>query len=357
MSAAPIAYPLFIGTYSRLTGAGIYRVTFAPSSGALSEPVRVAELERPSFLCYSPDQRFLYSLSPADDTVVAYAVDHAIGTLKELNRQPTGFSGACFVITDATNRTVIAISYGDGAVVSFPVNADGSLLPRRSLLHHQGQVGPHAERQDKPHAHSATVSPDNRFVYVCDLGLDRVVAYRLDPAQATLEPVPAADGVSPAGSGPRHAKFTADGRFFYVVNELAGSVSTFACDPASGQLTHVEAASTLRGDYAGQNTSSEIRLHPSEHYVYAGNRGPDDLAVFRRDPQSGRLSRIQIIPTGGGHPRNFALSPDGKWLVCANRDDNNLTVFELDPATGQLTATTHTVTLPEPVCVLMPHRT
>jgi 6-phosphogluconolactonase len=354
MSATPIAYPVFIGTYGRQSGAGIYRVTFDPTSGALSEPVRVADLVRPSFLSYSPDQRHLYALSQADESVVAFAVDHSIGTLKELNRQPTGFAGACFVITDHAGRTALAVSYGDAAVAAFPVQSDGALGPRTALVRHEGQVGPHAERQDQPHAHSATVTPNDRFVYVCDLGMDRVVAYRLDATSAALTPAPEADGTAPAGAGPRHAKLTADGRQLYVVNELQGSVTLYYCDPTNGRLTRDQTVSALREDFSGENISAEIRLHPHEGFVYVSNRGPDELAVFRRDRDSGQLTRIQVMATGGGHPRNFALSPDGRWLICANRDSNSLTVFAVDPASGHLTRTNHAATVPEPVCVLFP---
>jgi 6-phosphogluconolactonase len=356
MSAAQLAYPLFIGTYGRTSGAGIYRVTFDPVSGALSETSRVADLARPSFIAYSPDNRFLYALSQSDESVAAFAVDHSIGTLKPLNREPTGFGGSCYVGVDRSGRTVIAISYGDAAVASFPIQADGRLGPRSSLFKHQGQVGPNAARQDRPHAHSATISPDNRFVYVCDLGLDRVVTYRLDAARAELTPAPEADGVSPPGAGPRHSKITADGRFLYVVNELTGSVSVFARDLESGVLTLLETVSTLEDGFSGKNDSSEIRLHPTERFIYVANRGPDTLAVLVRDVRTGLLTRIQTISTGGDHPRNFAVSPDGRWLVCANRDSNNLVVFGIDPASGRLTDGNHRTTVPEPVCVLFPNR-
>lgn len=356
MSAAPIPYPLFIGTYGRSAGAGIYRVTFDPSSGSLSEPTRIVDLVRPSFLCYSPDNRFLYSISQDDDSIAAFAADQAIGRLDELNRQPLGVAGACYVGTDATGRTLVAISYGEGAVIAFPIQSDGRLGPRSGLFRHQGN-GPHPRRQEKAHAHSATFSPDNRFVYVCDLGIDRVLAYRLtDAAAGRLEPAPESDGITPPGSGPRHAKLTADGHFLYVLNELIGSVSVFNREAATGALTLIETVSSLQPGFTGENGSSEIRLHPSERFVYAANRGPDDLAVFARDSASGRLQAIQHIPSGGGHPRNFAVSPDGEWLVCANRDANNLVVFSIDPATGALRPTGQTVTVPEPVCVLFPNR-
>lgn len=354
MSAAtPVPYPLFIGTYGRTAGAGVYRVTFDPTSGALSEPHRVADLERPSFLCYSPDRRRLYAISQADDSIVAFAVDASIGTLREINRQPLGAAGACFVGTDHAGRCLVAISYGDAVVTVFPLRPDGGLQPRSTQFRHEGR-GPNPARQERAHAHSVTFSPDDRFAYVCDLGMDRVVAYQVDGFAARLTPRPECDGVSPPGSGPRHAKLTADGAFLYVSNELAGSVSVFARDSASGALRLVETVGGLRDDFRGENSSSEIQLHPTERFVYLANRGPDDLAVFERDVNTGRLRRVQNIPTGGAHPRHFALSPNGRWLLAANRDSNNLVAFAIDPATGRLSPGHHRAMVPEPVCVLFP---
>ena len=351
MSAAVSPYPVYLGTYGKSAEAGVYRIMFDPEQGRMSQLTRAAELVRPSFLCYAPNRRVLYSLSQGDDTVVAFALED--GALREINRQPLGVGGACYIGTDAAGQTLIAISYGDGAVVAYPLRNDGGLEPRSALFRHEGR-GPNAARQEKAHAHSATFSPDDRFVYICDLGMDRVVAYRLTGNPGGLIAAPEADGVCPPGVGPRHAKITADGLFLYVVNELIGSVSVFTRDLESGALRLEQTVSTLRDDYRGENGSSEIRLHPEERFVYAANRGPDDLAVFSRDAATGRLERIQNIPTGGGHPRNFALSPDGRWLIAANRDANDLTLFSIDRTTGRLTATGETLSVPEPVCVLFP---
>jgi 6-phosphogluconolactonase len=211
-----------------------------------------------------------------------------------------------------------------------------------------GKLGPNQARQDKPHPHSVTFSPDGHFAYVCDLGLDKIFCYRLDASAL----VPAGEFATAPGAGPRHSKFSADGKFFYVLNELDGTIATYACDPATGALTAKQAVPTLPEGFTGNNTCAEIRLHPNGRFVYGSNRGHDSIAVFARNPADGTLKRIEIVPSGGGHPRNFALSLDGAWLVCANRDSNNLVVFKVDPVTGRLTATGHTAKVPQAVCVL-----
>ncbi|MDQ5980678.1 MAG: 6-phosphogluconolactonase [Verrucomicrobiota bacterium] len=350
---------IFLGTYTPANGEsrGIYAVRLDSATGTLSEPVLVAETPNPTFLAWHPDGRTLYALSESDSVngrpggaLTAFRYDPAAGTLTKLNTESTGGIGLTHVGIDATGRTAAVISYSGGYVASFPLKADGSLGARTTFLPHTGTLGPNTKRQDKPHPHSVTFSPDNRFVYICDLGLDRVVHYKLDPATATL--TPAGEAASLPGAGPRHSKFTSDGKFLHVIGELNGSVETFSVDAATGALTRVQAVATLPDDFTGENTCAEIRLSPDERFVYGSNRGHDSLAVFSRDAASGKLSLVEIVPTGGKHPRNFNLSPDGRWLVCGNRDSDNVTVFARDAATGRLTRTTQTLKVPQAVCVL-----
>jgi len=185
---------------------------------------------------------------------------------------------------------------------------------------------------------------------VCDLGLDQIVRYRLDAATGGL--TPAGSTATTPGAGPRHAKFSDDGRFLHVINELDATIAVHAVEPATGALTLLQRVPTLPADFTGPNTTAEIRLHPNGRFVYGSNRGHDSLAVFAREPATGRLTPVELVPSGGGHPRNFALSPDGAWLVCANRDSDNLVVFRVDAATGRLTPTGQGATVPQAVCVL-----
>jgi 6-phosphogluconolactonase len=192
--------------------------------------------------------------------------------------------------------------------------------------------------------HSVTLSPDERFVIVADLGTDRVVSYPL-LTEGTLGPTAASFSAKP-GAGPRHAKFSRDGRYLHVVNELDNTITTLAYDAATGALSLAGSVNTLPADFTGVSTAAEIRVHPVGRFVYASNRGHDSIAVFEEDVTSGRLHHVQTIASGGRTPRNFALSPDGRWLVCGHQDTPLLTVFEVDTATGRLKRTPHSAGRP-----------
>ena len=356
MSAA--SQLIFIGTYTPKDGAsrGIYAVRLDSTTGALSAPVLAAETSNPTFLALRPDGRVLYALTDGQTggAVNAYTLDAPTGALTLLNQQPSGGGGLAHLSPDATGRTLIAVSYGDGYVVSFPLGADGRIGAHLPLIPHHGPLGPNTARQEKSHAHSVTLSPDNRFAFVADLGLDRVFSYRLDAATAALAPNDPAFIATAPGAGPRHSKFSADGHFFYVLDELDGTVTVCTYDDARGAGTPIQRISTLPAGFkiTDPDRAAEIRIHPNGKFLYASNRGAfDSLAVFAVNAD-GTLQLVEILPSGGSHPRNFALSPDGAWLICANRDSNNLVVFKVDPATGRLTATGHTVRVPQAVCVL-----
>jgi 6-phosphogluconolactonase len=357
MSASSLL--IFLGTYTPAGGAsrGIYAVRLDTDTGALSEPELAAAAPNPTFLTWHPDGRTLYALGQSGTVndkpggaLVAFRHDAASGKLTPLNTGPTGSISLAHVGVDATGRTVVAVSYHGGQVASFPLAADGRLGPRTTLITHTGQPGPNAKRQTKAYPHSVAFSPDNRFAYVCDLGLDRIFQYRLDPAAATLTPV--SEIATKPGAGPRHSKFTSDGKFFYVINELDSTIASYAPNPDTGMLESLQTLSTLPGGISGENICAEIRLSPDERFVYGSNRGHDSIAVFARDPNKGTLNLVEIVPTAGKHPRNFSLSPDGHWLVCANKDSDNATVFKVDAVSGRLTPAGQPVTVPQAVCVL-----
>jgi 6-phosphogluconolactonase len=357
MSAA--SQLLVIGTYTPKDGPsrGIYTVRLDTDTGALSAPVLAAETPNPTFLALHANGEVVYAVTESGlvdgkpgGSVAAYRLDRAAGKLTALNVQSTGGASACHVTPDATGRMVVTVAYSGRQIVAQSLGTDGRVGATRSSITSAGPLGPNSARQDQAHPHSTTFSPDNRFAYVCDLGRDKILCFRTDPAAATL--TPAGEFASAPGAGPRHSKFSPDGRFFYVLNELNGTIATYACDPATGALTPKQVVATLPEGFTGLNTCAEIRLHPSGRFVYASNRGHDSIAVFARNPAAGTLTRIEIVPSSGGHPRNFALSPDGAWLVCANRDSSNLVVFKVDPATGRLTATGHTAIVPLAVCVV-----
>lgn len=360
MALLPLALSMFyLGTSP--TGPeheakGIYRVAFNAETGELSPPVLAAEALNPAFLAWHPSGRALYAVNESKrfegqpgGGVSAFAVDPQSGALTLLNRRPAGGDNPCHLAVDASGRVLVAANYSSGSVSVFPILADGSLGERSGLYQHAG-TGPDPKRQEGPHAHGIAFSPDNRFVLVNDLGIDGIVIYRLDPEHARL----ALHGTvkTAPGAGPRHFVFAPGGRGGYAINELDNTISRFEWDAQKGALALCESVSTLPGGFASFSKTSELLFHPNGEFLYGSNRGHDSIAVYRRDPPTGRLSLVEIVPAGGSEPRSFGLSPDGRWLIAANQYVHALQLFRVDPQSGKLTPRGEPVRAPSPICVL-----
>jgi 6-phosphogluconolactonase len=340
---------------------GIYLLRFDPDRGALSGPVPVAEARNSTFLAHDPVGRRLYvsgelsfepPVSPAMGGVTAYAIDPASGALNFINQRSTGGNSTTHLAVDSTGRAVVAANFDEGYVCVLPLAADGGLELCSAWIEEHGPLGPDRKRQTQPHPHGVVVSPDNRFMFSCDLGLDRVLGYRLDPVKGLISPNDPPFAATPAGSGPHHGVFSRDGRFFYVVNEMGSSVCVFAYDSSRGALALRQTISALPAGFAGANTSAEILIHPNDRFVYASDRGADAIAVFARNPQDGRLTLVSVEPSGGRIPRSFTLSRDGRWLISANFGSDTLTVFRVDATTGRLAPNRQSAAVKKPFTIL-----
>lgn len=342
---------IYFGTYTKTTSRGIYAARLDDETGALSSPILVAEAPNPTWVTISPDKRFLYAVHGSKAQAIGYKIDATTGQLTPLPlpakaSEPAG--GPCHLAIDATGRTLLAANYGDGYVAAIPIHADGTLGDPK-IIQHTGQ-GPNPQRQDKPHVHCVQVSPDNRFVLVCDLGLDKIFTYALDPATATLSPGNPAFVAAQPCSGPRHVKFSPDGRRVYNITEMGSTIVTYDYNAANGALTPVQTISTLPSDYQAK-WGAEVRVHPNGKFVYGSNRGHDSIAVFSVDPATGKLTLVELVPCGGEIPRNFTLSPDGQWLVCGHQGSDNITLFRVDAATGRLTRMPQSIDVSMCICV------
>ena len=354
----PPYYRFYIGTYTRTTSLGIYGAQIDSSSGALSPASHIAALANPTWLTLHPGRQLFYAnqeLKSADGKPVGAVAAFSAAPLGDapapLNVESTAAT-LCHTAVDHTGNVLIAVSYSGGQVSTFPLGPDGRLSPRRSFVTHHGPLGPQTNRQDKPHPHSVTISPDNRLACVTDLGLDRVYCYDLHVATATITPAAVPFLTLPPGTGPRHAKFSADGRFFYVIGELANTVTVFAHDAGAGAFQTVQSQPTLPADFAGESTAAEIRLHPNGRFLYGSNRGHDSLVVFAIAPSTGLLNWVETVNCGGVQPRNFELTPDGAWLVCAHQGSDSLVSFRVDSSSGRLTLLPGKITVSQPVCIL-----
>jgi 6-phosphogluconolactonase len=350
--------PILFGTGRILhgVGEGIYVYSLDESSGAL-EPIRkTTGIANPSYLAFDASQRLLYAVNElktyegkATGTVSAFAVDGGTGRLELLNKQLTHGTDPCHVAVDRERRYVFVANFMSGSVCVLPVRDDGALGEACDVVQHHGSsIDP--RRQSGPHAHSVTLDATERFAFVPDLGLDKLMIYRFDPKGGKLDPnaVPWID--TKRGAGPRHLSFHPDGVVAYLVNELDSTVAVLAYDGTSGNFVHLQSIRTLPDGFAGESTCASIHVHPSGRFVYTSNRGHDSIVIHGVDPASGRLGYIAHEPTQGRTPRSFAIDPGGRFLVVANQDSDSLVTFRIDPLSGKLKPA-HVAKAPTPVCV------
>ena len=243
------------------------------------------------------------------------------------------------------------VNYFSGSVASFAVNADGTIGRRTGFDMHSGS-GPDTERQPGPHPHEAVFSPDNRFLFVPDLGNDRVYIYKLDLARQSFSPAEPAFVSVAAGVGPRHLLFGPGAKFAYLICEMGSRVIVFSYDAAHGALHEVQSISTLPADYKGPDASAEIQIDREGRHLYASNRGHNSIAVFSIDPRDGKLTKTQNASTMGDWPRSFVLDPTGKYLIVADQNSDRLVSFTIDPQDGRLLPTGKSQDAGSPVCIL-----
>jgi 6-phosphogluconolactonase len=355
------AFWVYVGTYTggKSPSEGIYLFELELADGRLIARGVAARSKDPSFLAIHPNGKFLYSVNELGELngrpgggVTSYAIDRLTGGLTTLNQQASAGAGPCHLTVDRTGKVVLVANYGSGSVAALPIQENGSLKPASSAIQHEGQ-GTDPSRQEGPHAHSINVDAANRFAIAADLGLDRVFVYKLDADHGTLAANdPPAVSIAP-GSGPRHFAFHPGGRFAYVINELANTITAFSYDAEKGVLIENQTITTLPAEYSGRSYTAEVQVHPSGKFVYGSNRGHDSIAVFSVDESSGKLSLVEIEPTQGKNPRNFAIDPTGTYLLAENQDSDSIVVFKIDADSGQLEPTGTKVIVPMPVCIKM----
>lgn len=333
---------------------GIYRATFDTEAGKLTAATLAAEIGSAGFLALHPDGRKLYATAtfPGGAGAAAYHL-RADGALEPINTSSSGDGGAAHIAVHPSGRFLVTAQYGGGSVALFPLDPDGRLGPAKVTEHGPGS-GVDPRRQAAAHPHYCGFSPDGRFALVPDLGMDGIVIYRINQAALTLERHGFAASVP--GGGPRHMRFSPDGRFIYLLNELALSVTSFAWDPDAGtarQLATVPALSEEAKAGEDFNSAAEILVHPSGRFLYSSNRGHDTVTVYRANPATAALQVIQVQPVRGAFPRNIALAPGARWLLAAGADSNTVAVHRVNQETGELTYQTKgVINVPAPICIL-----
>jgi 6-phosphogluconolactonase len=349
---------------------GIYLSRFNPVNGQLTAPVLAAETVRPSFLATARvgKNNILYAANEGNDEqnsgVSTFLIDPANGSLKLLGRVTGSGVGPCYVSVDGTASAVFVANYSGSSVSSFKVRPDGTLTEPVDHLDFKqktfGHHGPNAARQETSHPHSATISPDNRFLIVNDLGNDDIVTFFIHPETARLG-TPHLNEMRVPGTGPRHIAFHPNGRWAYGINELSSTIdhylwnathATASAEPVALLTNAGNSVSTLDANFHGPNTAAEIVVSPDGNTVIASNRGENSLVVFKIDSLTGSLTFAQRLSCGGNAPRQFTLDPTGRWLVCGNQDSASVTVFSRDQNTGGLSGPQQTIAIESPQMVL-----
>jgi 6-phosphogluconolactonase len=356
---------VYVGTYTapRGKGKGIYLFRLQTDNLEVSQNITLvplgiaAETPNPSFIAFDLKRRLLFAVNETDafdgqrtGAVSAFSIDAATGVLTLLNQRSSNGTAPCHLVLDKDNRHVLVANYGSGSVAVLPVGSDGRLGAATDVVQHTGRsVNP--DRQTGPHAHCVTLDPANRFAFVCDLGIDKILTYRFDAQRGTLTPGdPAFTAVKP-GAGPRHMVFRPDGRFAYVVNELSSTITAFDYDGSAGLLKELQTVSTVPAYFDGANSGAEIDVHSSGRYLYVSNRGHNSVVLFSIDPERGTLTYIEEQGTGGSKPRHFGIDPSAKYLAIANQDSDTVLVCRIDAGNGRLKPSGVFASAPSPVCV------
>jgi 6-phosphogluconolactonase len=391
----PLPQPLVLfGTDTARPGAkGVYSARFDPNTGRFSAPVLAAACLRPAYFALNeiilpgpagskpqvqlprrgqPQiqmRHLLYVANEGSDEktsgISSYQLDIATGALTFMGQVSAGGAGPCYVSVDSSGRSAYVANYAGGTIASYQVLADGSLsqpVDRVDFHDHAvfGHPGPVKDRQDGPHPHSATLSPDNRFVIVNDLGDDAIATFPIDPKTAQLGK-PHLFTTMPPGTGPRHIAFHPNQRWAYGIDELASRIDQYlytdmhATPGIEAQAIFAGAGhsvSTLDPGFHGLNTAAEVYVVPTGEFLYASNRGEDTLVVFAIDETTGALTLRQRISCGGKMPRHFTLDHSGNWLICGNQDSASVTVFARDGGTGKLSGPVQTLPLVAPMFTL-----
>ncbi|HLN33618.1 MAG TPA: lactonase family protein [Gemmataceae bacterium] len=348
---------VYVGTYTEGASKGIYRFELDLANGNLTSGTLAAKSVNPSFLAIDPAHRFLYAVNEvatfggkSSGAVSAFFIDPRNGNLTFLNQQPSEGSGPCHIVIDSRGKYALVANYGGGNAVVLPIQSDGRLAKSTAFVQHQGS-GTNPNRQGGPHAHSINLDAANRFAFIADLGLDKIVVYKFDARLGTLVPNDSPSVAIAPGSGPRHFAFHPNGRTAYVINELQSTVTAFRYDPAHGVLKAVQTISTLPMGFTGESSTAEVQVHPSGKFLYGSNRGHDSIAIFAINPATGGLKPVGHQANQIKTPRNFGIDPTGNYMLVANQDGNSIVVFRIDLNTGELSPTGVVAEVPTPVCV------
>jgi 6-phosphogluconolactonase len=329
-------YLMYVGSYTAGTSKGIYAWTFDSTNGKISPLGLMAQTPQPAHLWIAPNGKTLYTVNWENEGgVSAYRIDPHTGALTFLNKTSSHGAQPNQVVVDPSGRVAVTVNYTSGSLAAYRLEPDGKLGEAFYVDQHTGK--PLSPKQPGPKQHGIQFSKDDKFMYIADLGLDRVYSYHFDAAAPSIKPCDMPYVNTHAGAGPRRIQMSPDGKFLYVDHETDSEVSVFTIDGCS--LKEIQTIGTVPEDAKTHNSTAEIVISPDGRHLYVGNRGHDSVAIFTIDRRTGMLSERENVPSGGRTPRNIRFDPTGNWFFAANENGGNVTEFKVDRKSGHLTAT------------------
>ena len=356
-TASAQKYFLFIGTYTGTGSKGIYVYRFDAATGKATwmSNTDSGSVVNPSFLAMAPGDSLLYSCTETRTVnaggVSAFKFNRKNAKLSFINKQSSGGDNPAYVSVHKNGHWVLAGNYSGGSIAAFQLKEDGGLQPYSQLIQHEGSSI--KKQQEKAHVHATVFSPQGDYLFTPDLGTDKLNIYRFDDSVSQpLTPANIPFMQTTAGSGPRHFVFHPAGKWAYLIEELNGTVSAY--NYSKGKLSFIQRIATHPDTATGEFSSADIHVSPDGKFLYASNRGRENnIAIFKIDKKTGKLSPIAYQSTLGIRPRNFCIDPSGNYLLAANQQTGNIVIFKRNKNTGWLQYTGEQILIPEPVCLKM----
>jgi len=344
---------LFVGTYTDPgKSEGIYVYSFDDVTGDFTLKSKTGGIVNPSFLAFNANAKKLYAVSELSEgpgTVSSFS--YKDGKLEMLNTLSSNGNAPCHIITDKANNFVFVANYGGGSLSVYQTNKDGE-LKQVQHIQYKGS-GSNKDRQNSSHVHSSTLSPDEKFLLVQDLGTDMITVYPFSPEHPD-EPLEVNKAVSvqvPPGSGPRHVSFSNDGKYVYVATELNSAVQVYAFK--RGNMELIQELNMLPGAVADPVGGADIHLSSDGNFLYSSNRGnANEINIFKINPQTGKLRDEGRQSVKGIGPRNFAITKNGRFLLVANQNSDEIVIFDRNTKTGKLNDTGKRIAVGSPVCLI-----
>lgn len=341
----------YVSSYGKNDDKGIYIVDFNTALQSLKLIQHIVTPDYPSYMITKSNTLFVAyknaSRNNAGGGIGSFSI-YKDELISNTTYNASGRSYTHLCVSD-NNRYVFAANYHVGAIASYLLE-NNKVVSKIGSVHHQG-LGPDLlKRQTGPHVHYVGFTPDKQYVYAVDLGSDKVVLYTYkdgileEDVEHTLNVVP--------GSGPRHMIFSKDGRFAYLVNEIANSVMVFKY--LDKRFSLIQVIHTTPRHFHGFSSASAIHLSGSGKHLFVSNRGHDSIVLYRVNQETGKISLLYMVHTGAS-PRDFNILDD-KFLIVGAQDDNELEVLTFNEEKEELVRTASTLHLPAPVCIAINHK-